>query len=145
MGNKEKAKKETSPKASPVADMKSPATGLGEDLQQVRTILAERAKEFNAILGKLQAQNEDRVKSITSRIKAIESGSAELEIKKKMAAKIGEYSSAILDENLDLKIKPEKARLKDLERLTTYFSVTDELLAKIETKISRTEEKSVNA
>ncbi len=145
MANNEGSKKEDTKKVPPKAGSKGQTSGIGDDLNQVRTVLSDRAKDFNAILNKMQLQNEELVQSIATRIKAIESSSVEQEIKKKMVNKINEYFSAILDESQDLKIKPEKARLKDLERLSTYFNVTDELLTKIENKISRTEDKSANA
>lgn len=145
MANSESSKKEVTKKVPPKDDSKGQTSGIGDDLHQVRTVLSDRAKDFNTILNKMQLQNEELVQSISTRIKAIESSSVELEMKKKMVNKINEYFSAILDESQDLKIKPEKARLKDLERLSTYFNVTDELLTKIENRISRTEEKSADA
>ena len=59
----------------------------------------------------------------------------ELSAKKKFLNKINRYLSIILYENEDLKLKPEKARLKDIEKLITYFSIIDDVLTKIENKI----------
>lgn len=108
---------------------------LNEPIGQVKQLLEARVADYNNILVKLKNQNDDVVSNIIKRLDSISASSMELSAKKKFLNKINRYLSIILYENEDLRLKPEKARLKDIEKLITYFSIIDDVLTKIETKI----------
>lgn len=106
-----------------------------EPITQIKQMIESRINDYNIILTKLKEQNDEAATKVLARLDSIASSSMELGAKKKFIGKINRYLSIILYENEDIKVKPEKARLKDLEKLATYFSIIDDVLTKIENKI----------
>ncbi len=118
---------------------------VAEPVAQIKQMLETRVKDYNSILTNLKTQNDQAIAGISARLDAIAASSLDLGAKKKFISKINRYLSIILYENDDLKIKPEKARIKDLEKLSTYFSIIDDILKKVENKINDKNESKAEA
>ena len=107
---------------------------VAEPVAQIKQMLETRFNDYNNILANLKSQNDEAIATISAKLDSIAASSMELGAKKKFISKINRYLSIILYENDDLKVKPEKARIKDLEKLSTYFSIIDDILKKVENK-----------
>lgn len=118
---------------------------VAEPVAQIKQMLGTRVNDYSSILNNLKAQNDEAIAGISARLDAIATSSIDLGAKKKFISKINRYLSIILYENDDLKIKPEKARIKDLEKLSTYFSIIDDILKKVENKINERNESKAEA
>lgn len=107
-----------------------------EQINEAKLLLEKRIDDYNYIFTKFHSKNDEIVQNINNRLDTIAASSLELAYKKKFISKINKYLAVILVEHEDLKIKPKKTRLKDLERLSNYFDTIDKVLTKIETKLS---------
>ncbi len=107
-----------------------------EQINEAKLLLEKRIDDYNYIFTKFHSRNDEIVQNINNRLDTIAASSLELAYKKKFISKINKYLAIILVEHEDLKIKPKKTRLKDLERLSNYFDTIDKVLTKIETKLS---------
>lgn len=107
-----------------------------EQINEAKLLLEKRIDDYNYIFTKFHSKNDEIVQNINNRLDTIAASSLELSYKKKFISKINKYLAIILIEHEDLKIKPKKTRLKDLERLSNYFDTIDKVLTKIETKLS---------
>ncbi len=108
---------------------------VNEPISQIKQTINTRLKDHDTIVSNLKNSNEETIARIMSRLESIESGSMEFIEKRKFISKINRYLSVILYESGDVRIKPEKARVKDLEKLTAYFNLIDNVLQKVENKI----------
>lgn len=127
------------------ADKQKNENLVAEPVSQIKQMLESRVKDYDSILTNLKTQNDQAIAGISARLDAIATSSLDLGAKKKFISKINRYLSIILYENDDLKIKPEKARIKDLEKLSTYFSIIDDILKKVENKINEKNESKAEA
>ncbi len=107
-----------------------------EQINEAKLLLEKRIDDYNYIFTKFHSRNDEIVQNINNRLDTIAASSLELAYKKKFISKMNKYLAIILVEHEDLKIKPKKTRLKDLERLSNYFDTIDKVLTKIETKLS---------
>lgn len=108
---------------------------LSEQITEVKQTLEARINDYNAILDRIKSRNGEFFTGIIKRLDAIDTGATGLASKKKFIAKINRYLAIILFENEEMKIRPEKARLKDIEKLLIYFEMIDSILSKVENKM----------
>ena len=110
-------------------------SGLEEQVKQVKELLQARVDDYNAIFDNFHTKNDRIVANLNVRLDAIASSPIDFPMKKKSIAKIKKYLLIILAEAEELKLKPKKARIKDIERLIKYFDIMDKFIGRIERKI----------
>ena len=109
---------------------------VSEPISQIKEMINGRMNNYDNIISNLKSGNEETIARIMNKLDSIESGSMKFVEKKRFVSKINRYLSIILYESNDVRIRPEKARVKDLERLTTYFNLIDNVLTKIDDKLA---------
>lgn len=108
---------------------------IDSQVQQVKQILQARINDYKVILINFHTKNDRIVANLNLRLDAIASSPIDFPMKKKAIAKIEKYLTLIIIEAEELKLKPKKARLKDIERIATYFDTIDKIVNRIERKI----------